>query len=43
MLNKTISLICTTTGALVMFAVWCLMFGVVMFAPGLVLMVGEWF
>lgn len=41
MLNKLISATCTTTGATVYFLVWCLMFGLVMFAPGLVLLVGE--
>ncbi|AUR96491.1 TMhelix containing protein [Vibrio phage 1.225.O._10N.261.48.B7] len=43
MLNKLIGAICTTTGSIVCFLVWCLMFGLVMFAPGLVLLVGEWF
>jgi len=40
MLNKLIGAICTTTGAIVCFLVWCLMFGLVMFAPALVLLVG---
>jgi uncharacterized membrane protein len=43
MINKLIAITCTTTFALVCFAVWCALFGVVMFAPALVLMVGEVF